>query len=235
MTPKVIHCCWFGGKKTDLAERCLASWRKYAPDYEIRECNELPADAPVFVHEAFDRRQWAFVSDWMRFRLLYDFGGIYFDFGEELVGSLAVLPDGQWCAGEFRIDGSAGFAPGAGIALEVHSAVASAMLKCYASKGLDCKTTVGELLSRMLVQESGLSLALLPPEVLSPIDAAGVQHRTETTIGIHHYTMSWAPWWRKVLQWISWHGGRPAIDALLKVKHAFSNNSASPRLCVRNS
>jgi len=217
--PKVIHCCWFGGKKTDLAERCLASWRKFAPEYEIREWNELPDDAPDFVCEAHVRQQWAFVSDWMRFRLLYDFGGIYFDFDEELVSSLESLPEGPWCAGEFRIDGTTGYAPGAGLALDARSEIAESTLKCYATKGLDGKTTVGELLLQTLSHTPGLSLALLSPAALSPIDVSGVLHCTKSTVGIHHYAMSWAPWWRKTLQWISWHGGRPAIDALLKLKH----------------
>lgn len=219
MIPKVIHCCWFGGRKTALAERCQASWRKYAPDFEIRECSELPFDAPDFVRVALAEKRWAFVSDWMRFRLLADFGGVYFDFDEELVAPFCGLPQGPWCAGEFRVDGFAGHAPGAGLALEPHSEIAATMLAYYSEHGVDCGMTVGEIMASVVAENSGCSLLLLPPEVLSPIDCAGRMHRAAGTIGVHHYAMSWAPWWRKLLQWISWHGGRPAIDALLKVKH----------------
>ncbi|MFR0667181.1 MAG: capsular polysaccharide synthesis protein [Faecalimonas umbilicata] len=41
MIPKVIHYCWFGrGKMPDLAKKCIESWKKYCPDYEIIEWNE---------------------------------------------------------------------------------------------------------------------------------------------------------------------------------------------------
>ena len=41
MIPKIIHYCWFGrGKMPELAEHCLASWRKFLPDYELKLWNE---------------------------------------------------------------------------------------------------------------------------------------------------------------------------------------------------
>ena len=41
MIPKIIHYCWFGrGPLPELAQKCIASWRKYLPDYEIKEWNE---------------------------------------------------------------------------------------------------------------------------------------------------------------------------------------------------
>ena len=45
MIPKVIHYCWFGGNPLpELAQKCIASWKKYCPDYEIKEWNESNFD-----------------------------------------------------------------------------------------------------------------------------------------------------------------------------------------------
>ena len=45
MIPKIIHYCWFGrGEKPELAKKCIASWRKFCPDFEIREWNEDNCD-----------------------------------------------------------------------------------------------------------------------------------------------------------------------------------------------
>ena len=65
--PKIIHYCWFGGKpKSELAQKCIHSWKKFCPDYEIREWNEANFDvqaAPKYVQQAYACGRWAFVSD----------------------------------------------------------------------------------------------------------------------------------------------------------------------------
>ena len=80
--PKKIHYCWFGHiPLPDLALKCIASWKKYLPDYEIIEWNESNYDINVcdYVREAYKAKKWAFVSDYARFDILYRFGGLYFD------------------------------------------------------------------------------------------------------------------------------------------------------------
>lgn len=38
MIPKVVHYCWFGGNQLpDDAKKCIESWRKFFPEYEIKE------------------------------------------------------------------------------------------------------------------------------------------------------------------------------------------------------
>ncbi len=70
--PRIIHCCWFGGgPKPALAKRCRESWRRFAPGWEVREWNDAGPDAPEFVRQAANARKWAFVSDWMRFKVLH--------------------------------------------------------------------------------------------------------------------------------------------------------------------
>ena len=90
MLPKVIHYCWFGGNPLpELAKKCIASWKKYFPDYEIKEWNESNFDlnACAYVKEAYAAKKWAFVSDYARFWILYHHGGLYFDTDVEVVRS----------------------------------------------------------------------------------------------------------------------------------------------------
>lgn len=82
MNKKYIHYCWFGGKPLPkLAKKCIKSWKKYLPDYEIIEWNEsnVDLDECPFVRMAYDSKAWAFVADFARTRALKTMGGIYFD------------------------------------------------------------------------------------------------------------------------------------------------------------
>ena len=79
---KYIHYCWFGGKPLPkLAKKCIKSWKKYLPDYEIIEWNEsnVNLEECPFIKEAYENKKWAFVADYARTVALYKMGGIYFD------------------------------------------------------------------------------------------------------------------------------------------------------------
>lgn len=79
--PKVIHYCWYGKKtKPQLVEDCIASWQKKLPDYKIIEWNEENTDLKhPFIRRAYRQKKWAFVSDFVRFQVLHEFGGVYLD------------------------------------------------------------------------------------------------------------------------------------------------------------
>lgn len=80
--PKIIHYCWFSGDKyPPLINRCIKSWKKYLPDYEFHlwDANSFDFNSVPFVKEAYENRQWAFVSDYIRLYALYNFGGVYLD------------------------------------------------------------------------------------------------------------------------------------------------------------
>ena len=77
MIPKIIHYCWFGrGEKPELAKKCIASWKKFCPDFEICEWNEDNCDylAMPFMAEAYAAKKYAFVSDVMRLVVLEQYG-----------------------------------------------------------------------------------------------------------------------------------------------------------------
>lgn len=87
MIPKKIHYFWFGkGKKSDLTEFCIESWKKNQPDFEIIEWNEANFDVSsnIFVKEAYKNKKWAFVSDYARAKVLYEEGGFYLDTDMEI-------------------------------------------------------------------------------------------------------------------------------------------------------
>ena len=88
MIPKTIHYCWFGGNpKPEIIEKCIASWKKYCPDWEIVEWNESNYDvtAHPYTKEAYEAKKWAFVSDVARLEVIARYGGIYLDTDVEIL------------------------------------------------------------------------------------------------------------------------------------------------------
>ena len=102
MIPKIIHYCWFGGNPLpELAQKCIASWRKFLPDYEIWQWEEAPlhenqnrlynkrvefdVNLIPYTAEAYKLGKYAFVSDYARFWILYKYGGLYFDTDVEVI------------------------------------------------------------------------------------------------------------------------------------------------------
>jgi len=89
--PKTIHYCWFGRNPLpESAKKCINSWRKYLPNYEIKEWNEDNFDVNMipYTEEAYSRKKYAFVSDYARFWILYKYGGLYFDTDVEVIKSM---------------------------------------------------------------------------------------------------------------------------------------------------
>ena len=93
MIPKIIHYCWFGkNKKPKLVRDCIKSWKSLHPDYEIIEWNEktFPIDNE-FLQYMYKNKKWAFVSDYARLKILYEYGGYYLDTDMILVKRLDSL------------------------------------------------------------------------------------------------------------------------------------------------
>lgn len=91
MIPKVIHYCWFGHNPLpESALKCIDSWRKFFPDYEIKEWNEENFDVNVipYTQQAYEAKKYAFVSDYARFWILYHHGGIYFDTDVQVIRAM---------------------------------------------------------------------------------------------------------------------------------------------------
>ena len=92
--PKIIHYCWFGGGPISAeSRRCMESWKKYCPDYKIMAWNEQNFDFSTnrYAQQAYEAKRYAFVSDYVRLAVLYEYGGIYLDTDVELVRPLDEL------------------------------------------------------------------------------------------------------------------------------------------------
>lgn len=89
--PKIIHYCWFGGNELpENAKKCIESWKKYCPDYQIMEWNETNCDLDccAYVREAYEAKKWAFITDVVRLHVLVEHGGIYMDTDVEVLKPL---------------------------------------------------------------------------------------------------------------------------------------------------
>lgn len=96
MIPKRIFYCWFGGNEmSELNKRCLASWKKHCPDYEIIRIDESNFDYTQYEYSrvAYENKNWAFVSDIARLEVLKEHGGFYLDTDVELFQSLDSVRD----------------------------------------------------------------------------------------------------------------------------------------------
>lgn len=94
--PKVIHYCWFGrGPKSELIQKCIASWEQHCPDWNIIEWNEDNFDVSFcpFSQKAYKEKRYAFLSDAARLKIIFDNGGVYLDTDAELRRSLDALCD----------------------------------------------------------------------------------------------------------------------------------------------
>ncbi len=89
--PKKIHYMWLGRNSIpEKLQKCLDSWKKFCPDYEIIEWNEdnYDIDKNLYMKEAYQSGGYGFVPDYARLDILYNHGGIYMDTDEELFRSL---------------------------------------------------------------------------------------------------------------------------------------------------
>lgn len=102
MIPKIIHYVWVGDNpKSELINKCIHSWKKYCPNYTIMEWNndtikEIKND---YLHEAFNCKKWAFVSDYLRLYALNKYGGFYFDTDLELTQSIEKFTNADFITG----------------------------------------------------------------------------------------------------------------------------------------
>lgn len=82
MIPKIIHYCWFGkNPMPNKLQKCLKSWKKELPEYIIMRWDESNFDvnSSLWTQQAYSAKKFAFVSDFVRLKVLYEYGGIYLD------------------------------------------------------------------------------------------------------------------------------------------------------------
>ena len=213
MIPKIVHYCWFGRNPLPAsALKCIESWRKFFPDYEIKEWNEDNFDVNIipYTQQAYEAKKFAFVSDYARFWILYHYGGIYFDTDVELIKSLdKIIERGSFMGIETSAlwEGKPMVAPGLGLGVEARHPFYEKMLRAYAhleyrkADGSFDNTTIvsyttRELYAHGMVASESLQeidgIWIYPADYFCPMDSTtGITTITERTVSIHHYDCSW--------------------------------------------
>lgn len=224
--PKVIHYCWFGdGQLGHKESLCIASWKKFLPSYEIRRWDEANFDVHccAYVREAYEAKKWAFVSDYARFKILFEEGGLYFDTDVEIIRPLddiiAAGPfmglerDAPGFGNNAAAVGEIAVAPGLGLSANPGLGLYRAVLESYDHDhfvGADGEPVLTTVVTRTtgIMEAMGLEntpgiqrvggVNVYPSEYFNPKEfLTGKLTITGNTRTIHHFSMSWlTPWQR---------------------------------------
>lgn len=205
--PKVIHYCWFGkGEMPRISKKCIKSWKKYCPDYEIICWNEDNFDLSQnrYMKEAYEAGKWAFVSDYARLKIIHDNGGIYLDTDVEIIKPIDDLLENS---GFMGFDEKGIVASGLGFGAEKGNAIITEFLKDYDDIPFvledgkydltpcpDRNTSTLKRLGMDVTQtdQTFMGTKFLPREYLCPMDYyTGKKTITKNTYSIHHYCASW--------------------------------------------
>lgn len=209
MIPKVIHYCWFGrNPKPKQMEKCIKSWKKHCPDYEIREWNEDNFDistAPLYVRQAYEAKKWAFVTDYVRLQVVFENGGIYLDTDVELKKNLDFLLAHR---AYFGFETNRNINTGLGFGAEKGTDILRELMDSYGEIPFvypdgsfdltPCPFRDTEVFLRHgLRQDDTLQLLdgdilILPSVCLCPISwETRIRRRSRETVSIHWYGASW--------------------------------------------
>ncbi|WP_418210488.1 glycosyltransferase family 32 protein [Bacteroides zhangwenhongii] len=216
MIPKVIHFCWFGHNPLPAsAQKCIASWRKYFPDYEIKEWNEDNFDVNIipYTSEAYSVKKYAFVSDYVRFWVLYHYGGLYFDTDVEVIRPMDdIIERGAFMGievpAQFGVTTLA-VAPGLGIGCNsglklyqsvleryenLHFLLKDGNFNSFAVVRITTEALLNEGLKYTNEIQKVADIWIYPVDYFNPLDdATGRLNITSNTRSIHWYSKTWLP------------------------------------------
>ena len=207
--PKIIHYVWVGNnKKSELVKRCMQSWNDKLHDFKIMEWNEKNFDISQsckFVQEAYKNKKWAFVSDYIRLKCLYEYGGIYLDTDMEIFKGMDDLLkyDGFLCIESKQTISTAI------IATKPKAKWIKDILDYYDNiefikkDGKENNVPNTKIVKKYLEDKMGYvfkknryllnnNILILPQEYFSPLNCyTGKMNVTENTLGMHHYDNTW--------------------------------------------
>ena len=251
--PKIIHYCWFGHNPLpESATKCIESWKKFLPDYEIKEWNEENFDVEftTYIEEAYHIKKYAFVSDFARFWILYKYGGLYFDVDVEIIKPIDdIIARGPFMGLEMLANGATyrgcrGLpAAGLGMAAYPNLEPLNDMMKYYYNrhfislKGKPKYKTVVEIVADILLDRGCVidhtkvsycaGFNIYPEEYFNPKElATGKITITDNTRSIHHFAGTWVD--RKAKHGLSMHWQRfknLLLRFKLSIKRLFKSKS----------
>lgn len=235
MIPPIIHYCWFGHNPLPKSVRkCIASWKRHFPSYEIKKWNEDNFNINVipYTREAYAQKKYAFVSDYARFYILYHFGGLYFDTDVEVIHPMTdIVKQGAFMGLELLY----GVNPGLGLGVESHHPFYKEILSYYENlhymdeQGRPLPGTVVSHTTQLL-QQHGLVLKnelqqiagiwIYPNDYFNPLDdATGRLLITPNTRSIHWYAKTWVDNYGPIRTWVTrWMHRIFGVDSLQILK-----------------
>ncbi len=209
MIPKTIHYCWLGGApKPKSVLKCIDSWRRHCPDYEIIEWNEKNfsiSACPSYVRDAYQNKKWAFATDYIRLKVIYEHGGVYFDTDVELVKNIDLLLSYNAFLG-FEHDAYVN--SGLGFGAERGAKILKEMMDAYNSlsfilpDGSLNQVTCPIINTKVLLQHGLIqnnktqiideNILILSSIYMCPLNyETGTLKKTRKTISIHWFHASW--------------------------------------------
>lgn len=206
--PKVIHYFWLSGEeKPESVKKCIESWKKNCPDFEIKEWNSTNYDSNKhpYTKRAYADKKWAFVSDYGRLDVLYQYGGIYLDSDVEVLKDLSPLCSYNAFMGfenSELVDLGQGFGcvPGLPIIkemMESYNGNNPYELRDGKEQYIECPRLITQVLLRHGLKQNGLKqtvgdVEILPVDYMCPLDFdTGCLKITPNTLSIHHYAGGW--------------------------------------------
>lgn len=212
MIPKVIHCIWLGGKtKPNVAAICINSWKEKLPEYKIREWNETNLDLDKFASEnryfaeCRKRKLWAFMSDYLRLRILYEHGGIYFDTDVQVLKSFDDLLDDTCFIGKE----AKGYIGTGVIACEKNNPTIKRILDFYDEEIWNSELyTIPMIITDVLKNSKDSEITVYPQYYFAPYDPyTGYtgKENAKSSYCIHWFNAGWAD--------------NPGVVEFLAVKH----------------
>lgn len=230
MIPKIIHYCWFGHSPLpDIVQKCLESWQRYMPDYEIRRWDETNIDvnASPFMREAYEMKKFAYVSDYARYKILNDNGGVFLDTDVELIKSFSHLLDNDVVLGiNKHVKKNIVFVnPGVFMAATKGSSLINEVLSFYDTLHFidengapDYSHSSPRVLTSILIKRHGFkvkdmtqtlegNIKVMNSDFFDPINPRKLFGQkleiTENTVAIHHGAASWMPMSKKIKRLLS--------------------------------
>lgn len=204
---KTIHYCWFGGnKKNKLIKKCINSWKRYMPEYEIKEWNEENFDVNCnkYVKQAYECKKYAFVTDYARLKIIYENGGIYFDTDVEVLKNFSKLLQEK---GYLGFENAKNVNTGIGFAAHKHNNILKKLMETYddiqfVDENGEMDMTPCTIRNMEVLEILGLRYSdeiqefgdffVYPPKYFCGFDLDNSCYQIqEETMTVHHFNASW--------------------------------------------
>ena len=239
MIPKIIHYVWFGKKPyPKKVQYCLDSWKRILPEYEFKRWDETNFDvnSVLFTKQAAEHKMWAFVSDYVRIKAMYDYGGWYLDTDVEVLKPLSPFENNHIVLGTDE-NGSLTAVYGTEPKEEIWRNI---LAKYDNEKFLQEDGSLNKQVINIYIQEEMQKIGYIKKNELQNLQNGiivypddyfhvislekGTRHQTENSTCIHWQTMLWTSKSSRILRWFRLHILKPILgdDFLLKYNSLMS-------------